>query len=161
MWPVQRRGIVVMTNGVSGDLLQEIERAFGAEYGLTTSNRIEKTIATIPASSMDSLPGTYYVTRGQDTIKVWVTRRAENLWLKTSNDAAQFRLLPQGTDSFFDLESGATWRFERPSGNVLGTPTKIVRELRGQRIEAMRAPATSTNGAGYHTPGTSRFVRDM
>ena len=142
MWPVQRRGIVIMTNGVSGDLLQEIERAFGAEYGLTTSARIEKMLATIPASSMDSLPGTYYATRGQDTIKVWVTRRDDSLWLTTSNDVVQFRLLPQGTDSFFDLENGATWRFERPIGNASGTPTKIVRELRGQRVEAIRASGT-------------------
>jgi len=142
MWPVQRRGIVIMTNGVSGDLLQEIERAFGAEYGLTTSTRIEKMLATIPASSMDSLPGTYYATRGQDTIKVWVTRRDDSLWLTTSNDVVQFRLLPQGTDSFFDLENGATWRFERPIGNASGTPTKIVRELRGQRVEAIRASGT-------------------
>lgn len=147
MWPVQRRGIVVMTNGVSGALLQEIERAFSAQYGLTTSARIEKTLAAIPASSMDSLSGTYLVTRGQDTIKVSVKRRGDNLWLTTSNDAAQFRLLPQGPDSFFDLESGATWRFERPSGNASGTPTKVVRELRGQRIEAVRSPPVSSNGS--------------
>jgi len=146
MWPVQRRGIVIMTNGVSGGLLQEIERAFGAEYGLTTSARIEKTLATVPSSSLDSLPGTYYVTRGRDTVKVWVNRRGDNLWLTTSNDVTQLRLLPQGTDSFFDLESGATWRFERPSGNAAGAPTKIVRELRGQRIEAMRSSAIAPNG---------------
>jgi hypothetical protein len=132
-----------MTNGVSGALLQEIERAFSAQYGLTTSARIEKSVATIPASSLDSLPGTYYVTRGRDTIKVAVSRRGDNLWLTTSNDVAQFRLLPQGPDSFFDLENGVTWRFERPSGNASGAPTKIVREFRGQRIEAMRAPTSS------------------
>lgn len=148
MWPVQRRGIVIMTNGVSGGLLQEIERAFSAEYGLTTAPRIEKTLATIPASSMDSLPGNYLVTRGENTIKVSVTRRGDGLWMTTSNDVAQFRLLPQGTDSFFDLENGANWQFERPSGNPSGTPTKLVRELRGQRIEAIRAAAPPPNGHG-------------
>src|SRR6185437_8820295 len=53
MWPARRRGIVIMTNGVSGGLLQEIERAFGAEYGLTTTTRLEKRVATVPAATLD------------------------------------------------------------------------------------------------------------
>ena len=62
MWPAKRRGIVIMTNGVSGGLLQEIERAFGAEYGLPTTPRIEKRMATVPATTLDSLPGRYRAT---------------------------------------------------------------------------------------------------
>ena len=141
IWPVQRKGIVVMTNGVSGALIQEIERAFSAEYGLTTAPRMEKRLASVAPATLDSLPGEYRITRGQSTIKIWITRRAGDLWLANTNDPTVVRLLPQGTDSFFDLENGVTWHFERPAGNALGTPTKLVRELRGQRIEALRVPA--------------------
>ena len=145
MWPVRRRGIVIMTNGVSGGLLQEIERAFDAEYGTTTVPRVEKRLAVVSPSTLDSLPGRYLITRGQDyleTISVWVTRRGDDLWLSSANDPTETRLLPQATDSFFDLATGVNWRFERPAANPLGTPAKLVREFRGQRIEAMRAPAS-------------------
>jgi len=145
MWPARRRGIVIMTNGVSGGLLQEIERAFDAEYDLTTAPRIEKRLATVPASTLDSLPGRYLVTLARDTISVWITRRGNELWLTSSSDPSQSRLLPQGTDAFFDLATGVNWSFERPAGNSLGTPIKLVREFRGQRVEAMRAAASTTD----------------
>ena len=145
MWPARRRGIVIMTNGVSGGLLQEIERAFGAEYGLTTSTRVEKRLAAVPASTLDSLPGRYLVMRGRDTISVSVVRRGDDLWLSSSNDPTNTRLLPQATDSFFDLVTGVNFTFERPATNPLGTPVKLVRELRGQRIEAVRAAASTAS----------------
>jgi hypothetical protein len=143
MWPAQRKGIVVMTNGVSGALMQEIERAFTDQYGLTTAPRMEKRLASVPPATLDSLPGEYRITRGQNTIKIWVTRRGSDLWLANTNDPTVVRLLPQATDSFFDLENGVTWRFERPASNSLGAPMKLVRELRGQRIEALRVPGTT------------------
>ena len=143
MWPARRRGIVIMTNGVSGGLLQEIERAFGVEYGLTTAARIDKRLSPVPASTLDSLPGRYLVARGRDTISVAVTRRGDELWLSSSNDPTETRLLPQATDSFFDLVTGVNWSFERPAGAPLGAPVKLVRELRGQRIEAARSLTVS------------------
>jgi CubicO group peptidase (beta-lactamase class C family) len=138
MWPAHRRGIVVMTNGVSGALLQEIERAFGAEYGLTTVPRTEKRLATIAAATLDSLPGKYRLMLGRDTIDILVTRRGNDLWVATSNGGGAVRLLPQGTDSFFELETGVNWRFERPPTDSLGAATKLVRELRTQKFEAVR-----------------------
>jgi CubicO group peptidase (beta-lactamase class C family) len=142
MFPARRRGIVIMTNGVSGGLLQEIERAFDAEYGLTTAPRVEKRVASGSVTTLDSLPGRYLVTRGRDTISVWIKRRGSELWLSSSNDPSEMRLLPQATDTFFDLATGVNWSFERPAGNPLGAPAKLVREFRGQRIEATRAPAS-------------------
>ena len=141
MWPARRRGIVIMTNGVSGGLLQEIERAFGAEYGLTTTPRVAKRVVAVPPSTLDSLPGRYLAVLARDTISVYVTRRGNVLWLSSSNDPTETRLLPQATDSFFDLATGGNFSFERPAANPLGAPAKLVRELRGQRIEAMRAAA--------------------
>lgn len=145
MWPARRRGIVIMTNGVSGALLQEIERAFDVEYGLTTAPRIEKRLAVVSSSTLDSLPGRYLVARGRDTISVSVTRRGNELWLSSSNDPTDTRLLPQATDSFFDLATGVNFSFERPAGHPLGTPVKLVRELRGQRIEAVRAAVSTAS----------------
>ena len=138
MWPARRRGIVVMTNGVSGALIQEIERAFGSAYDLTPAARIEKRLVAIAPTTLDSLPGEYRVVVGGDTVKVLVTRRGNDLWVATSNSANAARLFPQGTDSFFDLETGVDWRFERPTGSSLGTPTKLIRQFRGQRFEALR-----------------------
>jgi CubicO group peptidase (beta-lactamase class C family) len=138
MWPEQGRGIVIMTNGVSGGLMDEVQRAFAGEYGLATSPRIDKQLATIDPSTLDSLPGTYRVTLGADTIGIHVARRGADLWMWTSDDATQIRLLPQSADSFFDLESGVTWRFARPAGRASGTPTALIRESRGQQLEAKR-----------------------
>jgi len=145
MWPARHRGIVILTNGVSGGLLQEIERAFGAEYGLMTSPRVEKRLAAVPASTLDSLPGHYLLTVGRDTINLTVARRGDVLWLSASDDPEGTRLLPQATDSFFDLVSGANFNFERPAGNPLGTPVKLVREFRGQRLEAVRTAASTAS----------------
>ena len=145
MWPARHRGIVIMTNGVSGGLLQEIERAFGVEYGLTMAPRVDKRLATVPPATLDSLPGRYLVARGRDTIGVSVTRRGNELWLSSSNDLTDTRLLPQATDSFFDLTTGVNWNFERPAGNPLGAPVKLIREFRGQRIEAVRAAASTAS----------------
>ena len=145
MWPARRRGIVIMTNGVSGGLLQEIERAFDAEYGMATAPRIEKRLATVPPSTLDSLPGRYLVMRGRDTISVSIMRRGNAPWLASSSDATATPLLPQATDSFFELATGVNFTFERPSGNPLGAPVKLVREFRGQRIEATRASASTAS----------------
>ena len=145
MWPARRRGIVIMTNGVSGGLLQEIERAFGAEYGLMTAPRVDKRLAAVAPSTLDSLPGRYLVARGRDTISISVTRRNNEIWLSSSNDPTETRLLPQATDSFFELATGVNFNFERPTSNPLGTPVKLVRELRGQRIEALRAAASTAS----------------
>jgi CubicO group peptidase (beta-lactamase class C family) len=138
MWPKQRRGIVIMTNGVSSALMDEIQRAFADEYGLGTGTRIDKQLATIDPAGLDSLPGAYRLTLGTDTIGIRVTRRGNDLWLTTSDNPAIVRLLPQGPDSFFDLETGATWRFSRPAGRPGAAPTALVREMRGQRLEALR-----------------------
>jgi CubicO group peptidase (beta-lactamase class C family) len=145
MWPARRRGIVIMTNGVSGALLQEIERAFGAEYGLMTSGRVEKRLAAVAPSTLDSLPGRYRLTLPRDTINLTVTRRGDVLWLSASDDPEGTRLLPQATDSFFDLVTGVNWIFERPAGNSLGVPVKLVREFRGQRLEAVRTAASTAS----------------
>jgi len=72
-------------------------------------------------------------------------RRGDDLWLSSSNDPTNTRLLPQATDSFFDLVTGVNFTFVRPATNPLGTPVKLVRELRGQRIEAVRAAASTAS----------------
>ena len=145
MWPRQHRGLVIMTNGVSNALIEEVGRAFGEQYGLPAGTRMEKRLVSVDPATLDSLPGAYRGTlpRG-DTIGVHVIRRGDDLWLSTSLDASETRLLPQGPDAFFDLDSGVSWRFERPHGRPLGAATKVIRELRGQRFEALRVTPLSS-----------------
>ena len=145
MWPKQQRGLVIMTNGVSNALIEEINRAFGEQYALPAGARVEKRLVSVDPATLDSLPGAYRVTlpRG-DTIGVHVIRRGDDLWLSTSLDASETHLLPQGPDAFFDLDSGVSWRFERPQGRPLGAATKVIRELRGQRFEALRVTPLSS-----------------
>jgi CubicO group peptidase (beta-lactamase class C family) len=138
MWPTQRRGLVIMTNGVSSGLLDEIARAFGATYGLPVAARVEKQVAPVDAATLDSLPGSYLLTAGTDTVMIRVTKRGSDLWLSTSDDPGAIRLLPQGPDSFFDVETGATWRFDRPGAAPIGAASTLSREFRGQKLVARR-----------------------
>ncbi|HET9984385.1 MAG TPA: serine hydrolase domain-containing protein [Longimicrobiales bacterium] len=140
MWPEKGRGLFVLTNGVSNGLLNEITRAFDAEYGLVDAPRVEKRLAAAPpAAVLDRLAGAYRAIVDGDTIVFRVRRTAAGLRAGAAGAIPERALLPQSADSFFDMENGADWTFE---GAAAGSP-RALRFTQGTRtITADRCSAS-------------------
>lgn len=117
MWPNRGRGLVVMTNGVSGGLIGEITRAFQEELGLPTAARTEKRVAVLSPGALARLPGRYAMPAGRDTLMLEVTAGASGQELGLFHPALgrTMRLLPERDDVFFDADNGMEWRFELDS----------------------------------------------
>ena len=128
MWPNRGRGLVVMTNGVSGAFIAEISRAFAEEYGAEGPPRVEKRVMSTDRATLASLEGRYAMPAGRDTLMLVVSVDPTGRALALYNPAAQrtLRLLPEGTDAFFDADSGAGWRFERDGADRAAPPRALV-----------------------------------
>ena len=130
MWPNSGRGLVVMTNGVSGALLNEIARAFAEEYGVSGPSRAEKSAVAVERATLLPLAGRYAMPAGKDTVMLDVVADTVGGTLTLYDPLLQrtARLLAAGADVFFDADVGTEWRFERD-----GAPNAPARALvRGQ-----------------------------
>lgn len=113
MWPASGRGLVVMTNGASDAFLAEVERAFGAIYGLSIAPRIEKRVAARDPGELTGLEGSYAFGAPTDRVVVEVRREGDALRVEVPG-LVRGRLYPEAaSDAFFDRETGTAWRFER------------------------------------------------
>lgn len=138
MWPERGRGLVIMTNGVSDDLMTEIVRAFDEEYGLSDAARVEKQLAPLDPASLGGLVGRYRAFVGRTPLEQEVMRRGDELWIATPYNRMERRLYPQGPDRFFDLETASDWTFRRGKD---GFATALVRDAGGQQeLVAERLP---------------------
>jgi hypothetical protein len=135
MYPKLGRGLVVMTNGVSGALLTEIARAFAETYGLPSPPRAEQAAAAVDAATLAPLSGDYVVATRTDTIVLRATMKNDDLWFTNTANKRSYRLFPLGGDAFFDVNSAATIWFEREGGAPTG---------RGRAIRLGRAPTAPT-----------------
>ena len=141
MWPNRGRGLVVLTNGVSGALLAEISRAFAEEYGMPSSARVVRRVASMDRTTLAPYAGRYAAAAGRETIVFEVTVDASGGGLALFNPSAQrtLRLLPEGGDTFFDADNGIQWRFERPAGNPNAPPTALTTgQGPGRRVAVRR-----------------------
>ncbi len=113
MYPAKGRGLVIMTNGVSGALLNEIIFAFDEIMGLRTMPRAAKVLATSrDALAEASAVGAYRLRVGNDSITYTVRQHAARLWLVRSPvDSVEW--LPQGPDLYFTRESGGDISVQR------------------------------------------------
>ena len=129
MWPRLGRGYVVMMNGVNGGLIAEIARGFRELYGLPLA-RVVKAVAASDPASLEAAPGRYRIQNAE-----WVVRRNGDELRMLNPIGIELTLLPQGKDSYVDLESGVDWSFERDTaGAVVG----LARVQGGRRIVAER-----------------------
>jgi CubicO group peptidase (beta-lactamase class C family) len=126
MYPKLGRGLVVMTNGISGALLTEITRAFAETYGLPSPPRMSQTAVAVDAELLKPLTGEYVLAGPTDSITVRVAISNGELWFTNTSNRRSYRLYPLGSDAFFDLNSGGTILFEREGG----TPDGRVRAIR-------------------------------
>ena len=120
MYPKLGRGLVVMQNGVTGALMNEIARAFAETFGLPGPPRTEQTVVAVDATSLAPLAGSYLLRAPQDTITLRVEARGDQLWFTNSNNKRTYRIFPLGSDAFFDINGGGTLVFEREGGSPTG-----------------------------------------
>ena len=114
MWPNRGRGIVIMTNGLSGGLVTEIQRAFAEEYGFGAPPRLERQSIATPQAKLAEYAGRYVQVMNADTIRLDVSVGPSG-WLSIDNSLAHraIPIAPTGVDQFVGLEGGGLWTFER------------------------------------------------
>jgi len=117
MWPGRGRGLFVLTNGVSGALLNEISRAFAEMYGLGGPPRSTRQVVAMDSTSLAPLAGRYeYVSAQHDTIRFDISA-APNMLRMWDPSLKRIRyLFPAGGDDFFDFDAGIRMSFERENG---------------------------------------------
>jgi CubicO group peptidase (beta-lactamase class C family) len=115
MWPKLGKGLVVLTNGVSGPLLAEIRRAFNDAYGMPGGPRPERASVAVAAASLSPLAGRYRAIspNGRDTVSIEVTMANGILTLAQPSTRRVAQLWPLGNDQFYEVHSNATFIFQR------------------------------------------------
>jgi CubicO group peptidase (beta-lactamase class C family) len=115
MWPNLGRGIVIMTNGVSGGIMNEISRAFVEIYGLPGRARAEKRVVSMDTRSLGAFVGDYTLTQGRSTVVLNVTVETARgaLALYDPSQKQRLLLLPLGGDAFVNLDGGNQFGFDR------------------------------------------------
>jgi len=109
-----RAGVVVMTNSDNGGrLAQELILTLGNLYGWPGMKPVERSVADVPLTALDSLTGSYALPSGQDdgsTVDLNITREAGTL-VVTFKGAREMTLLPESERKFFDRDSGREVEF--------------------------------------------------
>lgn len=133
-YPARGQGVVVLTNGVSGALIEEIVRSVAVEYGWPVEPRPTRTVTSLTADRLREFAGRYALALAGDT--TWLGVAATDSSLRLAGTGAAFEFLPQEDELFFSLD-GPTLRFGRgPGGRVAG----LVLRHRGREFQASRAP---------------------
>jgi CubicO group peptidase (beta-lactamase class C family) len=117
MWPKLGKGIFILTNGISGALMNETFRAFADMYGFGAGPRTMKRLATVDSAALAPLAGRYeFISPSQrDTVKLEITAAANMLRMYDASLKRMRYLFPEGGDNFFDFDIGSQFTFERES----------------------------------------------
>jgi hypothetical protein len=131
MYPALGRGLVVLTNGVSGGLLNQITRAWDAEYGLATlPRRAERRVVPVAAATLERHAGRYAL--GGDTV-VTVVRADDHLRVRVGAEEAAPAYAE--SDTLYTAHDGsARLEFERDAAGA--TTALVLRQGQASR----RAP---------------------
>jgi CubicO group peptidase (beta-lactamase class C family) len=104
-----RGGVVVMANSDNGGrLAQELILTVGQLYGWPGIKPVERTIADVPAASLERLTGSYALGSGEDSGKTEdlnVTRE-DGALVVTYKGVREMTLLPESDVKFFSRDSG-------------------------------------------------------
>jgi hypothetical protein len=118
MWPRLGRGLFVLTNGVSGALLNEISRAFADMYGIGAEPRPTKQVVAMDSAALAAYAGRYEISRARDTLRYEISA-AQNLLRMWDPVLMRNRyLFPSGGDDFLDFDIGNSLSFQREAGQV-------------------------------------------
>ena len=139
MWPKLGRGIFILTNGVSGPMMTEIQRAFGEVTGMPAPPRQERTVVSIEPATLAPLAGRYALPRGGDTVMLEVSwDDADGLTLFDPGAQRLLQLMHEGNGVFFDPSSGQRLSFEREGSEPTARGSAIVLQAGQQRVVAPR-----------------------
>ncbi|HET9455609.1 MAG TPA: serine hydrolase domain-containing protein [Gemmatimonadaceae bacterium] len=128
MWPKLGRGLFVLTNGVSGALLAEINRAFADVFGHGAGPRTVKRVAAADSASLAPLAGTYeFVSPNlRDTVRLDVKAAPGMLRMWDYSLQRMRYLLPDDGGGFFDFDIGSQFAVEREGSQPAGRVTGLV-----------------------------------
>jgi CubicO group peptidase (beta-lactamase class C family) len=136
-----RAGVVIMTNSDNGGrLAQELMLTLGKLYGWEGMQPVELSVAEVPATTLDSLTGTYATPTGRDdgtTMDIEISRKDDTL--VASYNGVTLTLLPESDRKFFDRERG----YESSSRSMTR------RHDTGPRIRASRQAHPRVNGHAH------------
>jgi CubicO group peptidase (beta-lactamase class C family) len=118
MWPRLGRGLFVLTNGVSGALLNEISRAFADMYGLGADPRPAKKVVAMDSAALAAYAGRYELPRARDTLRYEISAAPNQLRLWDPVLMRNRYLLPAGGEDFLDFDIGNSVSFQRDQGQV-------------------------------------------
>ncbi len=150
MYPEKGVGLFVLMNGVNGGLIGEITRAFQESYGLPSQPRREKTLGAPSPGALADAVGRYLLP-GDDSTEIIVSRTGDELWLRVPRAAIELRLLPAGGDTWFDVDTGSDWKFERDAD---GDMQALVRTTPGGGTA--RAARVRPSPSGARSPVDAR-----
>ena len=132
MWPKLGRGLFILSNGISGAFMQEVQRAFADMYGFGAGPRTPKRIATVDSAALSAFVGRYRFIppSGRDTVNLEVTAGSNMLRLWDPTLQRTRYLLPEGGDNFFDFDIGSQFTFDRESDQP-GARIKAIALMQG------------------------------
>ena len=107
MWPVRGRGIVILTNGVSGQLLTEIQNGFRKMYGFERAV-VTRTAVAVDSGVLDRYAGRYQTAPGGTAL---VTHDSGALRVQLTGQP-KFELFAESDGKFFLKVVDAQIRFE-------------------------------------------------
>jgi hypothetical protein len=137
MWPRLGRGLFVLTNGVSGALLNEISRAFRDVYGIGGTPRTTRTVVAMDSAALAPFAGRYQLVSPsqRDTLRLDVRAGPGLLHMFDPGLQRVRHLFPAGGDEFFDFDIGVSLTFQRENGKVTaimqgqGPNRRVVRRI--------------------------------
>jgi CubicO group peptidase (beta-lactamase class C family) len=136
MWPKLGRGYVVLTNGVSGPMMNEVRRAFAEIYGMGAPPRAERGAMDVDSSALALFAGEYEIVQGRDTIVMALTVERGALMMYSRFGKRRMQFWPEAPNTFFDANNGQTYIFERDS--TAGSRARAMRLGRADGPRAVR-----------------------
>lgn len=118
MWPRLGRGLFVLTNGVSGALLNEVSRAFADMYGVGAEPRPTKQVAAMDSATLAAYAGRFELPRAKDTLRYEISAAPNQLKMWDPVLMRTRYLLPVSGDDFLDFDIGNSVSFQREAGQV-------------------------------------------
>jgi CubicO group peptidase (beta-lactamase class C family) len=137
MWPVRGQGIVVLTNGVSDQLLSEIRDAFRRMYGVEKAAK-KRTQVTVDPGVLDRYVGRFRLT---PSAIVAVTREGNALFIQLTGQG-KIEIYPESDRTFFLKVVDAEITFETDSA---GRTTELILDQGGCSPRATRLDDVESN----------------
>lgn len=132
-----RDGLVVMTNGESEALIDEIVRSVAREYGWPEESRPPKTVVAVDATHLPALAGVYRVELGERHFDFTVTVGGGRLMM-ASGGGTPAEILPSSDTHFFSPDTGSEVIFVREGAKAATAFTLV--QSGGGRFTAKRLP---------------------